>query len=348
MIHTALTLPRSIAANRSTAFRPGLAGDAPGNSRNAARCRGGPKFHVRGKLVRQAADFAPAHRVRLAGERERSHARLADAAGEQVAVDDAVDLVGAGGRLVHALRKGGDDRSVRAEQLEELEHVVRIEAAVAGNGVRIGAVASAVLSAASKPLVCARRSLARAAPLRREVASRPLNSHTSVPGATGRCRSATFARGGAARIDHDDLEIGPRSRSVRRACAGTAPDGTRRCSSPPARSGRRARGRRSSPAPGPRRTRACDRRPRTTCTAANWCRCWRCRCSPSSACWRRSSLRSAAGRTHRTRRYRVHALDGRGNRRQRDRAPRSRVAAPRSSGAAAGPPGPASPPAPCP
>ena len=68
----------------------------------------GRKSHVRGKLVGEAADLAPAHRVRLAGQRERPHAGPADAAGGEMAVDDGVDLVGALRRLVHALREAGD------------------------------------------------------------------------------------------------------------------------------------------------------------------------------------------------------------------------------------------------
>ena len=51
----------------------------------------------------EPADLAPAHRVGLAGDRERAGAGLADAAGGEVAVDDRVDLVGAASRLVDAL-----------------------------------------------------------------------------------------------------------------------------------------------------------------------------------------------------------------------------------------------------
>ena len=65
--------------------------------------------HVRGQHVGEAADLAPAHGVGLAGERQRAGARLADAAGRQVAIDDGVDLVGALRRLVDALRVAADD-----------------------------------------------------------------------------------------------------------------------------------------------------------------------------------------------------------------------------------------------
>ena len=54
------------------------------------------ELHVGGQHVGETADLASAHRVGLSGDRERPHARPADTAGHQVAVDDRVDLVGAG------------------------------------------------------------------------------------------------------------------------------------------------------------------------------------------------------------------------------------------------------------
>ena len=62
-----------------------------------------------GQRVGKPAHFAPAHGVGLAGDGKRAHAGLADAARGKVAVDDRVDLVRAGRRLVHPLRKDGDD-----------------------------------------------------------------------------------------------------------------------------------------------------------------------------------------------------------------------------------------------
>jgi hypothetical protein len=63
------------------------------------------EIHVGRKRGRQAADFTPAHRVRLAGNGKGTHAGPADAASQQMTVDDAVDLVGAGRGLIHALRE---------------------------------------------------------------------------------------------------------------------------------------------------------------------------------------------------------------------------------------------------
>ena len=82
MIHSALIRPSSTARNMSTALRPGFAGDrgrAPEGLDDAAVIRIFD-LHMRGQHVGEAADFAPAHRVRLAGDGERPHAGLADPA----------------------------------------------------------------------------------------------------------------------------------------------------------------------------------------------------------------------------------------------------------------------------
>jgi hypothetical protein len=116
MTHTALMRPSSMARNRSTAFRPGLSAmRGIARSLHDVAMQRLVQVHVRGQHVGQAADFAPAHGIGLAGDGERPHAGLADAAGGQVAVDDAVDLVGAGRRLVHAHREAGDDLRVAAK-----------------------------------------------------------------------------------------------------------------------------------------------------------------------------------------------------------------------------------------
>jgi hypothetical protein len=65
------------------------------------------QVQVRGELIRQAADLAATHRIGLARDRERTCAGLADAAGQQVAVDDRIGLVGPGRGLVDAHRKCG-------------------------------------------------------------------------------------------------------------------------------------------------------------------------------------------------------------------------------------------------
>src|SRR3546814_10943426 len=52
---------------------------------------------MRGERRGEPADLAPAHRVRLAGDREGRGARLADASRRQMEIEDRVDLVGAGG-----------------------------------------------------------------------------------------------------------------------------------------------------------------------------------------------------------------------------------------------------------
>ena len=91
-------------------LQPGPLGDARAVPELAQqRPVAGPlQVEVRGQLVGQPAHLAPAHGVGLAGQGQRPHAGLADAPRRQVHVEDGVDLVAAGRRLVDALRPGGD------------------------------------------------------------------------------------------------------------------------------------------------------------------------------------------------------------------------------------------------
>ncbi len=76
--------------------------------------------HVRGEHVGKAADFTPAHRIRLAGDGEWSHPRPPDTAGRQVAIDDGVDLVGAADGLVDALAEDRDSFFSGGKEFVEL------------------------------------------------------------------------------------------------------------------------------------------------------------------------------------------------------------------------------------
>src|ERR1700712_1325611 len=125
MIQTALMRPASTALKRSTAFSPG---------------RDVIEFEMSVQHVREAADFASTHRVRLSGERERPHAGLADASRHEMAVDDAVDLVGTRARLVDALRIHRHDTLGAREETIELEQLMRIDLAGPGRLREIGAI----------------------------------------------------------------------------------------------------------------------------------------------------------------------------------------------------------------
>jgi len=78
-------------------------------------------LHMRGEHIGEAADLAPAHGVRLTGDRERPHARPADPSRREMAIDDRIDLVGAGGGLIDALAIDGHDfLGSRKERIESL------------------------------------------------------------------------------------------------------------------------------------------------------------------------------------------------------------------------------------
>jgi hypothetical protein len=61
------------------------------------------EIHVCRQLIGQAAHLAPAHGIGLAGKGKRTHTGATDASRQEMAVDDAVDLVCARGGLVDTL-----------------------------------------------------------------------------------------------------------------------------------------------------------------------------------------------------------------------------------------------------
>jgi hypothetical protein len=83
-----------------------------------------------GELIGKPADFATAHGVGLAGQRERSHARPADAPGGEVNIDDRIHLVGALRGLIDPLRVAGDDALGSRKQLKEAGNLAEIESGV--------------------------------------------------------------------------------------------------------------------------------------------------------------------------------------------------------------------------
>src|SRR4030095_27302 len=83
--------PAGIAQWRSTTSRAGAAGTRrePGPGRPNASAGGGAGAEpVAGQEMSEATRLAAAHRVRLAGQRERPRARAADLARRQMPIDD--------------------------------------------------------------------------------------------------------------------------------------------------------------------------------------------------------------------------------------------------------------------
>ncbi len=91
------------------------------------------EIHMRCELIGEPADLASAHCIGLAGEREGTRALLADPPRREMAIDDRIDLVGAGRGLVDALRIGGDGFFRRSEIFIEQREIARIEAAAFGD-----------------------------------------------------------------------------------------------------------------------------------------------------------------------------------------------------------------------
>ena len=78
--------------------------------------RGILDLHMGRELVGETADLAPAHRVGLPGQGEGAHPGASDPPGQEMAVEDRIDLVDAARRLVDPLRIEGDHLRVFANQ----------------------------------------------------------------------------------------------------------------------------------------------------------------------------------------------------------------------------------------
>ncbi len=91
---------------------------------------------MRRQQIRHAADFAPAHRVGLAGERQRAGARFADLRGREMQVDQRSVVVRAVRRLVQPLAIHRQRRARCAEPLRRLHDVSGRHAADGGRGLR--------------------------------------------------------------------------------------------------------------------------------------------------------------------------------------------------------------------
>jgi hypothetical protein len=272
MIHSALMRPSATALNMSTALRPGLRRDRRRlpEALDAIAILGALDCHMGGEHVGEAADLAAAHGVGLAGHRKRSHARPADAAGGEVAVDDGVDLVGARRRLVDALAVDGDDLFGRGEQPVEGEAAWPLRP-----------VSRRTSGRAPTPWQRLRRNrwygrrhrLVEA--LARQVGEQaveqgPRRYPAGSPDAGRRCRR----RHGAARVDDHDLHrrtgsLGGGQQALvddRVAPGEVGADQHDQIGQLDVLVTARHRvGAKGA---------ACGRRRRTTCRAANWCRCW--------------------------------------------------------------------------
>ncbi len=232
----------------------------------------GGESHMRGELVGKPADLAPAHGVGLAGQRERPLAAPADAAGREMAVDDGVDLVGALRRLVHPLREAGDGVGRGAEEIEEARKLAaRQPRELRGRG-EVGR----DLARARERVLEPRRVRVDVAIVERaavgEMHEQAAEQRRVHAGRDAEKEVGILGGGGAARIDHHDLgaalALVPDHALEQH---GMAPGRVRADENEQVG---RVEIVVACPARCRRRRRACGRRPRRPCTAANWCRHW--------------------------------------------------------------------------
>ena len=230
---------------------------------------------MRGKLVRQAADLASAHRIGLTGDGERTHPRAADASRRQVAIDDRVDLVGARGGLVHTLRIHRQRTLGRGEPMVECGDRACGKAACRRDASQVGGLGTGHVERRRKPRRVARDPVVIERTICGKMRQQPVEQQHVAARCERQMQVGVVGRRGAAWVQHHD------ARAARGAC-GQQPliqdrMAPRRVAADQhdkvgfVRSPHRPR------APRPRRMPARGPPPRTPCTAGNSCRYWRCR-----------------------------------------------------------------------
>ena len=162
---------------------------------------------VRRQQVGHGADFAPAHGVRLAGQRERAHARPADLAGGQMQVDQRRRVGRAVPRLVQPLAPERQRRRRLAEPARRLQDVGGRHLADTGGdlgrhaaqlfeqgGIAFGVAGN--VGRVDQPL--------GGQHLQHGGEQVEVGARRDLQVQVGHCRGI-----GAARIDDDDLQVGP-------------------------------------------------------------------------------------------------------------------------------------------
>ncbi len=137
---------------------------------------------------------------------------LADPSRRQMAIDDRIDLVGAGRGLIDALRIGRDGLFRRREPFIEAREIARIEAAVVGDrrqiprfglggGKRFGKAGCTVVYIISVDRL-----------VLGEIGEQAIEQKNIGAGARGKMQIGGGGGRGAARIDHDDARAAPFAR----------------------------------------------------------------------------------------------------------------------------------------
>ncbi|MCY1244706.1 hypothetical protein D9M72_577990 [compost metagenome] len=125
-----------------------------------------------------------------------------------MAVDDAVDLVGAGGGLIDPLREGGHGLFRAGEQRIEVQHVLHAELAGAGHGGRVGAIDVGRLQRlVQSGSTCGDEGRIGMA-FARQVAEQAIEQPHISTGTNRQVQVGQLASGGAARVDRHDLHLG--------------------------------------------------------------------------------------------------------------------------------------------
>ena len=165
-------------------------------------------LHVSRQLIRQATHFAPAHGIGLSGERKRPHARSTDAAGVQMAINNAVDLVGAAAGLIDALGEHRERALGLGELLIKCTHLCLREAAFLRHLPDGGRAAARRHQGRLQSLGTALDKLAVGISMLFEVNQQAVEQDAIGPRARGQMPVRDIAGGGTSRVDDHNAQGG--------------------------------------------------------------------------------------------------------------------------------------------
>ena len=160
------------------------------------------------QLVRQATDFAAAHRIGLPGDGERPRPRQPDLAACQMAIDDRIALVGATGRLIHALGEQRDHVQLGGKPVIEGLETLHIDIAIPRNRGKRAIVTLRLLDCRIETLGVGLQIEAIGASALGHIGQQAIEEARVATGANAQIQVRDLAAVGQARVDHHDTQQG--------------------------------------------------------------------------------------------------------------------------------------------
>ncbi len=162
---------------------------------------------MRSQGVGHATHFAAAHRIGLAGDRERCRARFADLAAGEVAVDDGIALVDTTGGLIDPLREERDHPRGVAEPVEQTGNGGFVDATGGGGAGPVGCAGLGGSQCGLETFGVGRDVGRIESVAAGQVGEQSVEQQCIAARGDRQMQVGQVATGGAARVDHHHLQL---------------------------------------------------------------------------------------------------------------------------------------------